>query len=89
MKLLTHYQHDSAVMAIQRMMAWRGQLSAFYSDNSNNLRGTCEELKQAIAAIDKVKLEAYGTKVGSKWSFIPPVAPHMGGTWEYLVKTRS
>ena len=78
---------DSAIMAIQRMTARRGQPSVFYSDNGTNIRGACEELKQAIAATDKEKLEAYGTKVGSKWSFIPPAAPHMGGAWESLVKS--
>ena len=78
---------DSAIMAIQRMTARRGQPSIFYSDNGTNFRGACEELKQELAALDKEKLIAYGNRVGSKWHFIPPSAPHMGGAWESLVKS--
>ena len=41
---------DSTIMATQRMTARRGQPSVFYSDNGTNLRGACDELKQAVAA---------------------------------------
>ena len=70
---------DPAIMAIQRMTDRKGQPSVFYSDYDTILCEACEEFKQAIVAIDKEKLEAYGTKVGSKWSLIPPAAPYEGG----------
>lgn len=78
---------DSCIMAIQRMTSRRGQPSVFYSDNGTNLRGACEALKIAVANLDKEVLKEYGTRVGSKWVFIPPLAPHMGGARESLVKS--
>ena len=77
---------DSAIMAIQRMTARRGQPSVFYSDNGTNLRGASEELREALRELDNEKLLNFGAKNGIKWVFIPPAAPHMGGSWESLVK---
>ena len=66
-------------MAIQRMAVRLGQPEVFYSDNGTNLREAHEELKQALANLDLKRLTYYGTSMGSKWYFIPPATPHLGG----------
>lgn len=78
---------DSTIMAIQRMTARRGQPSILFSDNGTNLRGANEELKTAFLNMDRKRLQDYGARVGTKWLFIPPASPHMGGAWESLVKS--
>ena len=78
---------DSAIMAIQRFTALRGQPSSFYSDNGMNLRGACEELCLEYEKINVEKLKEFGAMNGTKWEFMPPAAPHMGGVWESMVKS--
>jgi hypothetical protein len=58
-----------------------------YSDNGTNFVGANRELKEALAAVDKEKLEAGVVELGIKWNFIPAHAPHMGGAWERLVRS--
>lgn len=78
---------DSAIMAIMRMSARRGQPSVLYSDNGTNLRGASEEFSVAFKNIDQEKLRDFGTRNFIKWEFNPPSAPHMGGIWEIMVKS--
>lgn len=73
-------------MAIQRMTARRGQPACFYSDNGTNLKGAADELKKAVEALDTRKLQEFSSENKTKWIFIPPSVPHMGGAWESMVK---
>lgn len=77
---------DSAIMALQRMTARRGQPSVIYSDNGTNFRGAAEELKKAVSALNVARLVDNSANNGTKWVFNPPSAPHMGGAWESMVK---
>lgn len=76
---------DSAIMAITRMSARRGQPVTIYSDNGTNLRGADKELREAKNSIDADKMHRYATNNEIEWKFIPPGAPHMGGAWERLI----
>lgn len=78
---------DSAMMALQRMGSRRGYPSHIFSDNGTNLRGANEELKRALREIDQTRLQDYGTNKGIEWHFIPPASPHMGGSWERLIRS--
>ncbi|XP_063828939.1 uncharacterized protein LOC135078268 [Ostrinia nubilalis] len=74
---------DSAVLALRRMMARRGQPSEIWSDNGTNLRGADVELQRA--ALQASRQEAANHLI--RWRYIPPSAPFMGGAWERLVRS--
>lgn len=78
---------SSAIMAIQRLAARRGAPLVMYSDNGTNFHGANKELQNAIAEIDKSKIEDYALSRRVKWIFNPPDAPHMGGIWERLIRS--
>lgn len=87
LELASSLTTDSAIMAIQRMSARRGNPTVMYSDNGTNLRGACKELKLALAGLDQYKLRDYGISNNFDWKFNPPIASHMGGVWERLIKS--
>jgi transposase InsO family protein len=78
---------NSAIMAIRRFMGRRGHPQKIFSDNGRNLRGVERELRQAVQSFDQEKIMEELTKRKVEWSFIPPGAPHMGGSWERLVRS--
>lgn len=78
---------NSAIMAIRRFMSRRGKPVHIYSDNGTNLRGAERELKRAIAEIDQLKMSQELSNRNINWHFIPAAAPHMGGSWERLVRS--
>lgn len=78
---------DSAIMALRRLAARRGSPLVMYSDNGTNFKGACTELKDEIAKIDESKQHEYALQNGMKWLFNPPDAPHMGGSWERLIRS--
>ena len=79
---------DSAIQAIRRMTARRGQPAVFYSDNGTNFHGADQEMRDAIRSLqDDQQLSDEMANSRTKWKFIPPGAPHMGGAWERLVRS--
>lgn len=86
-ELASSLNTDSAILAIRRMSARRGQPLELYSDCGTNFRGADVELCRAIQEIDGSKQEEYAAKNGITWKFNPPAAPHMGGSWERLVRS--
>ena len=78
---------DSAIMSIRRLTARRGQPANIYSDNGTNFRGADNELKAALKDLDQDVLTATLSGKGIAWHFNPPSAPHMGGSWERLVRS--
>ncbi|XP_043471613.1 uncharacterized protein LOC122504525 [Leptopilina heterotoma] len=78
---------DSAILALRRMMARRGNPSEIFSDNGTNMVGANSELQRSVKEIDYELFEYEMTNRGIKWRFIPPGTPHMGGAWERMVKS--
>ncbi|UYV82616.1 hypothetical protein LAZ67_22000195 [Cordylochernes scorpioides] len=78
---------DSCIMAIRRMICRRGLPLEIFSDNGTNLRGADKELQQALDDYDQEALRENMNSKGIKWNFIPPSAPHMGGSWERWVRS--
>jgi hypothetical protein len=78
---------DSCIMALRRFVARRGCPEKLYSDNGTNFHGASEELQNAIKELDSEKIQAAFSRQGMEWNFIPPSAPHMGGSWERLVRS--
>ncbi|XP_062708631.1 uncharacterized protein LOC134288289 [Aedes albopictus] len=78
---------NSCVMAIRNMIARRGIPRRIYCDRGTNFIGTCRELGR-VAELQN--LEAIMSEFGSaeiEWSFNPPSSPHMGGSWERLIRS--
>lgn len=78
---------DSTILAIRRFIGRRGYPLEMFSDNGTNLRGADNELKKSLMELDQKKITRYLTDKAIKWNFIPPASPHMGGSWERLVKS--
>ncbi|UYV79865.1 hypothetical protein LAZ67_18000936 [Cordylochernes scorpioides] len=78
---------DSFIMASRIMICRRGLPWDIFSDNGTNLRGADKELQQARDDYDQEALTENINSKGIKWNFIPPSTPHMGGSWERLVKS--
>lgn len=75
---------DSCIMSLQNFMSRRGTPREIYSDNGTNFTGASRELQMNLRhpdVIDKF------TTSSTKWIFIPPASPHMGGSWERLVRS--
>ncbi|XP_028317687.1 uncharacterized protein LOC114472566 [Gouania willdenowi] len=74
-------------MFCQRFVARRGQVKLIRSDNGTNFVGTERELREAVQAMDKAKIQSTLVTKGITWLFNPPAASHFGGIWERQIKT--
>jgi len=52
------------------------------SDNGTNFVGGCRELREAVQAWNKSKLQEFMRQKEIRWKFNPPAASHMGGVRE-------
>ncbi|XP_055622908.1 uncharacterized protein LOC129766407 [Toxorhynchites rutilus septentrionalis] len=77
---------ESCKMAFRRFIARRGAPAAIYSDRGTNFVGASRELEQELQKIDQ-GLAATFTNAETQWYFNPPSAPHMGGSWERMVRS--
>ncbi|XP_055844833.1 uncharacterized protein LOC129911149 [Episyrphus balteatus] len=78
---------DSCILAIRNFIGRRGTPIEMYSDNGTNFVGAERELREALQNINQNKLIETFTSTSTKWKFIPPGSPHMGGSWERLVRS--
>ncbi|XP_055631698.1 uncharacterized protein LOC129771737 [Toxorhynchites rutilus septentrionalis] len=76
----------SCIECIRRFVDRRGAPLEIYSDNGRNFVGANGVLRQQINKIDE-EVAATFTNTRTKWYFIPPASPHMGGSWERLVRS--
>jgi len=78
---------DSCIQAIRRFVARRGCPRRIYSDNGTNFVGAKNELEKFILELNQDDLIGECSTRGIYWYFNPPAAPHMGKSWERLVRT--
>ncbi|XP_049885438.1 uncharacterized protein LOC126380224 [Pectinophora gossypiella] len=78
---------SSAIMALRRLIARRGQPARMYSDRGTNFVGANRELRAALQTLDHDRVREAAENRGIQWTFNPPAAPHMGGCWERLVRS--
>ncbi|XP_058826865.1 uncharacterized protein LOC131686880 [Topomyia yanbarensis] len=74
---------ESCISCVRRFVGRRGPPAEFFSDNGTNFQGADRVLQHQISQ----GLSATFTSANTKWNFIPPGAPHMGGAWERLVQS--
>ncbi|XP_051155328.1 uncharacterized protein LOC127277923 [Leptopilina boulardi] len=84
LELVDNLSADSAIMALCRMSNRRGRPLEIHSDNGTNFRGADKELRESLRF--DVQQES-ATRKGIKWCFIPPGTPHMGGSWERMIRS--
>lgn len=78
---------DSAILAIRRFIARRGQPVCIWSDNGTNLCSADRELRKALNEVDDDEIKKNCLAQNIDWKFIAPASPHMGGAWERMVRT--
>ncbi|XP_075158172.1 uncharacterized protein LOC142231449 [Haematobia irritans] len=78
---------DSCIMVIQNFTARRGIPIEIYCDNGTNLKGAEKELRNALKHVDHENIADKFTTSSTSWHFNPPASPHMGGSWERLIKS--
>ncbi|XP_055605098.1 uncharacterized protein LOC129753322 [Uranotaenia lowii] len=76
----------SCIMGIRRFIGRRGAPIEIHSDNGTNFRGADNILQQQILKFHE-DMAATFTNTSTKWVFIPPGTPHMGGCWERMVRS--
>ncbi|XP_055632505.1 uncharacterized protein LOC129772980 [Toxorhynchites rutilus septentrionalis] len=77
---------ESCIEAIRRFVCRRGAPLEIHSDNGRNFCGANNVLKGQIERIETEAASTF-TNAYTKWVFIPPSAPSMGGSWERLVRS--
>ena len=58
----------------------------FFSDNGTNFQAASKEIAGNVRQIVLECAEVF-TDARTRWNFNPPSAPHMGGSWERLVRS--
>ncbi|KXJ76372.1 hypothetical protein RP20_CCG009760 [Aedes albopictus] len=77
----------SCIMALRSFIARRGTPRVIYSDRGTNFVGTSRELCDVESAINEPEIMKEFVSTETEWVFNPPAAPHMGGSWERLIRT--
>ncbi|XP_062705726.1 uncharacterized protein LOC134287612 [Aedes albopictus] len=78
---------SSCIMALRNFMARRGTPRKIYSDRGTNFVGANRELLEMHEVIKQDNFMQEFSNAGIEWIFNPPLAPHMGGSWERLIRT--
>ncbi|XP_062714759.1 uncharacterized protein LOC134291266 [Aedes albopictus] len=78
---------SSCIMALRNFIARRGTPQKIYSDRGTNFVGADRELRRLNEEIIQDDFMRELDSSGFEWIFNPPLAPHMGGSWERLIRT--
>ncbi|XP_062703000.1 uncharacterized protein LOC134285705 [Aedes albopictus] len=76
---------DSCIMALRNFISRRGKPRTFYSDRGTNFVGARRVLQETEGVVNEEKLMKEFVDTETSWTFLPPVSPHMGGSWERLI----
>ena len=78
---------DSFINAMQRFINQRGRPSLIVSDCGTNFKGAVNELEMETSKLDHNKVGNKMAHQKIQWLFNPPSSPHMGGSWERMIRT--
>ena len=87
LEVVESLETDSFINCLRRFTSRRGQPKLIISDCGSNFKGSANELKENLQALDQDKLSHYAQTKRFEWKFIPPSSPRMGGAWERVVRT--
>ena len=72
---------------IDKLIARRGKPHEMFTDNGSNFVGAEKVLRTALQTFNVDKIHCHCSQEGIVWSFNPPLASHMGGAWERMIRT--
>ena len=78
---------DSFIDAFRRFVSRRGTPHTLYSDNGTNFVGAERELRESIQEWNQSRITERLLQRSVRWKFNPPLASHMGGIWERLIRS--
>lgn len=79
---------DSFILSLKSFMARRGCPREIYSDNGTHFRNAAAEIRAFMTDVDNLELVAEQfIRSETSWKFNPPASPHMGGSWERMVRS--
>lgn len=78
---------NSCIICVEKFADRFGDPCEWYSDNGSNFHGLDNELSEEFQKLNLLEIQERFTNSEMKWSFNPPVSPHMGGAWERLIRT--
>ena len=78
---------SSFINVLRRFVARRGPPKHIYSDNGTNFVGSVKLLKDTFLNDSHSKIYHYLRKQGTCWTFNTPLASHMGGIWERMIRS--
>lgn len=84
LELVSDMTTEAFLAAFTRFSSRRGRVKTMFADNGTNFQGASNEQLETYAAWRKISARAETT---TKWKFIPPSSPHMGGLHEAAVKS--
>lgn len=98
LELAEDLSSEKFMEVLKRFIGRRGLCRQIHSDNGTNFVGTnrkLEEIKRLISVESNPLLKGFNSENNiewvyretTKWKFIPPRSPHMGGLWEAAVKS--
>ncbi|XP_046549788.1 uncharacterized protein LOC124259655 [Haliotis rubra] len=71
--------------ALRRFTVRRGPVKQKLCDNGTNFVRAEKELREAVMEMDQDRVKEYLLKQHIEWTFTPPAASHMGGSWERMI----
>lgn len=87
LELVTDLTSEAFLAALARLSSRRGRVHELHSDNGTTFHGADKEIAAAVNSWKKLPEDTMFQSLYTKWTFIPPVAPHQGGLWEAAVKS--
>lgn len=91
-EIVSSLNTSSCIMATRNFMLRRGPPKLIFCDNATSFHGTESELRRNMKEIDRIRLQNESSinlpgEVRTKWKFNTPLAPHMAGVYERMVKS--
>ena len=86
-ELLDDLSSDSFIQSWRCFVSLRGNVQVLRCDNGTNFKGACTEITNAMSEIFDDKTRNYLLSNQTEFRFNPPLASHMGGCWERMIRS--
>jgi hypothetical protein len=89
LEMVNDLSTDAFIMALRRFVSRRGPITKLRCDNGTNFVGCRLEMEKCWDEISEEKVKTFLRKSGCdfEWQHNTPVASHMGGVWERMIRT--
>ena len=78
---------SSFINTLRTFIARRGPIKHIFSDNRTNFVGSNKALQAAVKDWNQRQIHVCLRQKSINWSFNPPGASHMRGSWERMIRT--